>query len=153
MVWIKVWMSDCMGVGHVSIYMDLGVHMPVCTPGCAYVSECVKSLGLPGLFLQDWVYPRTLLHTSAALCRWLKLFHSETSLAIQSLTLHASNTGGAGSIPGWELGSCMLFGAAKRWRRKQNQKQYPFHCLYAVVVYIKPSTPNAFRASLPSVLQ
>ena len=83
-----------MGVGHVSIYMDLGVHMPVCTPGCVcmLVNVCISGhLGcssrtgythvLSYIALQPWAHVT-------------KNHFTETSLAIQSLVLHAANTGG-----------------------------------------------------------
>ena len=40
----------------------------------------------------------------------LKMHIFETSLEVQWLRFHASNTGSTGSIPGWWTGSHMLFG-------------------------------------------
>lgn len=43
----------------------------------------------------------------------------KTSLAVQELGLWASTVGGMGSIPGWELRSCMPNGVAKKKKRKK----------------------------------
>ena len=46
-----------------------------------------------------------------------------TSLAVQWLRPCASTAGGTGSIPGWELRSCMPHGAAKTFKKKKKKKK------------------------------
>ena len=41
------------------------------------------------------------------------MYYPGTSLAVQWLRLRASNTGGMGWIPGWELRLCTLCGMAE----------------------------------------
>ena len=142
-----------MGVGHVSIYMDLGVHMPVCTPGCVcmLVNVCISGhLGcssrtgythvLSYIALQPWAHVT-------------KNHFTETSLAIQSLVLHAANTGGVGLIPGWGTGNPHAIWGSQKMKKKTKQKTksislYVCHGLY-------PSNPvpwTSLRASLPSCI-
>ena len=56
-----IWSGAC-----INIYGSWCTYACLHTWMCVYVSECVY-LRVSGQFLQDWVYPHTLLHTSAAL--------------------------------------------------------------------------------------
>ena len=50
---------------------------------------------------------------------WLEKFMAGNPLVVQWLGFHTSTAGGSGSIPGWELRSCMPQGVAKK-----NKKVY-----------------------------
>ena len=68
---------------------------------------------------------------------------TETSLAIQSLALHAANTGGAGLIPGWGTGNPhAIWGSQKMKKKSKPKNKIYFTVCMPWVVYIKPSTLN-----------
>lgn len=156
MVWslcldcLIVWGGAC-----INIYGSWCTYACLHTWMCVYVSECVYLRGV-------WAVPPGLgipTYSSTSLCSpghmSIKNHFTETSLAIQSLTLHASNTGGAGSIP-WlgELGSCMLFGAAQKMKKKTKPKNnIHFTVCMPWVVYIRAQyTKCRLEASLPSCI-
>lgn len=136
-----------MGVGHVSIYMDLGVHMPVCTPGCVCMLVNVCISGHVGCSSRTG-YTHVL--SCIALQPWAHVTRNhftETSLAIQSLALHAANTGGAGLIPRWGTGNPhAIWGSQKMKKKTKPKNKIHFTVCMPWVVYIKPSTLNATQS-------
>lgn len=137
-------LSDYMGVGHVSIYMDLGVHMPVCTPGCVCMLVNVCISGHVGCSSRTG-YTHVLSYIALQLWAHVTRNHfTETSLAIQSLALHAANTGGAGLIPRWGTGNPhAIWGSQKMKKKTKPKNKIHFTVCMPWVVYIKPSTLNA----------